>query len=130
MIQCTDINKSGDRIMNDLKEFLQFIADGNGWMLSTGQAKGVIEYINQLELENNRLRANNNHLRISALDAIHFIPSGEVKANLRDAYDETIEQSLHEHDTQVIRNFCNFVLNKYRHDLNNIAKEFIGDNYE
>ena len=32
--------------------------------------------------------------------------------------------SLAEHDTQVIRDFCNFALKKYRYDLSGFADEF------
>jgi len=33
-------------------------------------------------------------LRKAALDAIHYLPGGEIKAELRDAYDDTPETSL------------------------------------
>lgn len=37
-------------------------------------------------------------LRKAALDAIHYLPGGEIKAELRDAYDDTPETSLAHRD--------------------------------
>lgn len=69
------------------------------------QSLVVKHYINQLEQENEQLMANNNRLRLAALDAIHFMPGGDAKAELCDAYDETPEQSLNEHYAEVIDQF-------------------------
>ena len=54
------------------------------------------------EQEIAQLKANNNRLRLAALNAISFMSGGDAKAELRDAYDETPEESLIEHDIQVI----------------------------
>ena len=43
----------------------------------------------ELERERNELAAQVESLRSAILNAIPFIPGGSVKANLRDAYDET-----------------------------------------
>lgn len=48
----------------------------------------------QLEQERNELSAQVERLRLAILNAIPFIPGGNVKANLRDAYDETLPASL------------------------------------
>lgn len=74
--------------------------------------------------ELDRLKVNNNRLRLAALNAISFMSSGDAKAELRDAYDESPEQSLHEHDAQVIEDFCNFAISKYRYDIRGFAEEF------
>jgi len=64
--------------------------------------EATIEYLNgrvaELEQERDQLAAHVERLRKAALDAIHFIPGGQVKASLRDAYDETPTTSLARRD--------------------------------
>ena len=49
-------------------------------------------YYQFLQKQARELTEGYNELRIAALDAIQIMPSGDAKANLRDAYDKATEQ--------------------------------------
>lgn len=48
----------------------------------------------ELERERNELAARVERLQLAILNAIPFVPGGSVKADLRDAYDETPPAAL------------------------------------
>lgn len=52
----------------------------------------------EAEAKRDELSAHLDRLRKAVLDAIHIIPGGDVKAELRDAYDEAPEVCLACHD--------------------------------
>lgn len=54
--------------------------------------------LQELREERDALAAQVERLRKAALDAIHYLPGGEIKAELRDAYDDTPETSLARRD--------------------------------
>lgn len=80
-------------------DWLKEIADVNGFKSFAEAAK----HVEQLQAERDALAAHVERLRIAALNAISFMSGGQYKAELRDAYDETPQQSLAEHDAEVAR---------------------------
>lgn len=74
-------------------------------MTKLNQAADEIDRLYQVERERNEalereqaLAAHVERLRKASLDAIHYLPGGEIKAELRDAYDDTPETSLTRRD--------------------------------
>lgn len=58
----------------------------------------LTELAAKLEQERDALTAHVERSKKAALDAIHYLPGGEIKAELRDAYDDTPEFSLARRD--------------------------------
>lgn len=50
--------------------------------------------LDELKAERDALATHVELMSKAALDAIHYLPGGDIKAELRDAYDETPETSL------------------------------------
>lgn len=63
----------------------------------------VEKEIIQLKKERDELKAQVEQLRLAALRAISFMPGGEAKATLRDAYDATPAQCLAARDAEIVR---------------------------
>jgi hypothetical protein len=78
----------------------------------------------EAEQERDQLKAQVERLRLAALKAIQHMPGGVNKADLRDAYDETPEQSLALHNAEVVERFCDYAQTKYRFGLHSIAKDY------
>jgi hypothetical protein len=78
----------------------------------------------ELEQERDQLKVCCERLRIAALNAVSMMPGGGTKAALRDAYDETPEQSLAAHDSKVVERFCDYAQTKYHFGLHSVAKDY------
>ena len=85
----------------------------------------------ELERERNELAAQVDSLRSAILNAIQFIPGGNVKANLRDAYDETPPAALAALKVQCqadgVLKFAGHAMVKYRYDFCDWAKLFANE---
>jgi len=84
----------------------------------------VEQAVTELKQERDQLKVCCERLRIAALNAVSMMPGGGTKAALRDAYDETPEQSLAAHDSKVIERFCDYAQTKYHFGLHSVAKDY------
>ena len=71
------------------------------WGSDTTLMEEAADLIEQQAAEIDALKAHIERYNKAALDAIPMLYGGEIKANLRDVYDESPQTSLAEHDAEV-----------------------------
>jgi hypothetical protein len=80
------------------------------------QIRSAADLLSELKEKHDALAAHVERYKKAALDAIPMLSGGDVKANLRDVYDETPQQSLAERDAEIAKKAFKVIMEALEYD--------------